>query len=146
MSILPRLVTLVAVSGLLLLLFGPVVDHHFAERQLPHRHIYLNQIALDHVHPFELSHTHLHEAGDPDTSSSLSGRKAPDDIMYLTSDDGMGQAVAQFTPPPAHLTTSFLDLVDHRFAFGAPGGGSFPQGAFIVSPRRPPRATSFSLP
>lgn len=54
---------LLAVLVLLLLLFpglGPVLDHHFAERQPDHAHIYFGPILFRHIHPFEEPHGHIH--------------------------------------------------------------------------------------
>ncbi|MBM3943269.1 MAG: hypothetical protein FJ316_10175 [SAR202 cluster bacterium] len=52
---------LLALAALLLPVLGPVVDHHFAEREPGHVHIYVGPALPTHLHPYEQSHGHQHD-------------------------------------------------------------------------------------
>ena len=137
-----QIFVLAAVSLLFLLFLGPLLDHHYAERQPDHAHIYLGQFAPDHIHPFQAPHTHFYtpEANDGTSASALSSDETPSDIVYLASYDGMGQVFTQLTVPSIHLALNFPAPEDHYFAFDAAGDDSFYQNAFIAPPEKPPRA------
>lgn len=136
-----RLFVLAAVFALSLSFSGPLIDHHYAERQLNHAHIYLGQFVPDHVHPYEVPHTHSHtqEANGRTSAQAPLSDKAPNDIVYLTSYDGMGQVFTQLTVPSIHLALNSPDLEGDSFAFGTPEDDTFPQDVFIVPPKKPPR-------
>jgi hypothetical protein len=81
-----------ALGALVLPSFGSVLDHHFVERQYDHAHIYVGTAIPEHNHPFQQDHSHTgaQEAAGA-IEESQPGGTSPDDILYLTSDDGMGQ-------------------------------------------------------
>lgn len=141
MSTCLRLFVIAAVSALFLLLLGPLLDHHYAERQPDHAHIYLGQFVPDHIHPYETPHAHFYtqEADDGISGSALLSDETPNDIVYLTSYDGMGQVFTQLTVTLIHLALNFPDLEDNHFAFDTVGDDSFFQNAFISPPKKPPR-------
>ncbi len=78
---LPLLLPGLALLALSLTSLGPVLDHHFAERQPSHAHIYLGAQLPDHQHPFQMAHAH-HGAEE---ASPLAG-----DTVYLTTYHGVG--------------------------------------------------------
>ena len=45
--------------------FGPLLDHHFAERRPDHAHVYLGPVVADHVHPYEVSTQYHHHPESP---------------------------------------------------------------------------------
>ena len=49
---------LALLTALLLPLLGPLADHHFAERQPGHLHIYLAGVPIQHLHDHESFHPH----------------------------------------------------------------------------------------
>ena len=49
---------LALLTALLLPLLGPLADHHFAERQPGHLHIYLAGVPIQHLHDHEAFHPH----------------------------------------------------------------------------------------
>lgn len=93
-----RLAPFLALYALLLATLGPVLDHHFAERQPDHQHVYLGNTNPAHQHPYQAAHIHRHEpAGggpQPESSSAL-----PEDTLYLTDSQGIGQAVDTLATP-----------------------------------------------
>ena len=48
-----------AVVAVLTVVVGPVLDHHFAERQATHGHVFLDEVTPDHAHMADESHAHV---------------------------------------------------------------------------------------
>ena len=140
-SPLTGLFALAALYALFLSFFGSVLDHHYAERQSDHAHIYLGRVVPDHVHPYEAPHTHrpTQEADGGTSSHAPLSDKAPNDTMYLTSYNGMGQVFPQLTVPSIHLALNFPEPEDNHFAFDIPEDDTLFQEAFITPPEKPPR-------
>ena len=116
--------------------FGPLMDHHFAERQLNHAHVYLGEVNQDHLHPFEAAHNHSsaghdHQAASRDT--------APDDIVYLTSNDGLSQGVPQITTASAHVAAQFPNPEEHNSTLNTPEDAVHYDDALLALPKKPPR-------
>ena len=136
-----RLFAVAAVSLLLLSFLGPLLGHHYAERQPNHTHIYLGRVIPDHVHPYEVLHTHFHtQVADGDTSdyASLSD-KIPNDIVYLASHNEVGEVFTQLPVPSIHLVLNVPDLEGDSFAFATTENNTLPQDAFIAPLKKPPR-------
>lgn len=128
-----------ALVGLLLLpFFGPLVDHHFAERRPDHAHIYLEAVAHDHVHPYEVSMHHHHHKDDPAVGGGLQ-EPPTDGIVYLTSHDGAGMGFIELTAPASRESAVFPDPEEYRTALRIPGSDTAPGDAFTSPPRKPPR-------
>lgn len=131
-----HLLTVGALTALFLPLFGPLMDHHFAERQPGHAHIYLDGPAHKHLHSYETYDHHLTRstAGSYDDAGQFGA------VVILTDTHGLGSGPAG---APAYLRT-MADLVlqhggdTNRFAFS--GGSWFPTGAAVPTPKQPPRA------
>lgn len=107
-----------AVAALLLPFFGPAIDHHFAERQHDHGHVYLGLAVTDHSHPYEGEHIHQIDTDVAHSAAavSLSGNEAPDDIVYLTSYRGFGQQSASSLAAPVRSAIIFPDNDPFLFA------------------------------
>lgn len=121
--------------------FGPLLDHHFAERIPYHAHVYWGGSGPGHSHPFEAPHGHVHlnqpfALGVSALPGSASG---PDNTVYLVPDEGLAQSFVSmvfitqpsspaFPKPPADL---------HRFALT--GDRSVPAGQFVEPLKQPPR-------
>jgi hypothetical protein len=131
-----------AAGALLLVFLGPSLDHHFAERQFGHGHVYLNSGAPGHVHFYEDPHGHSHGSVADGHLHLLpedgAGARGSNEIVYLTSNDGTGTAFAGLSGP----------LADQEFGFKEPGNDSMlgifsdeavHVGAFVPPPKRPPR-------
>ena len=131
--------------SLVLLLFlpfiGPQVDHHFAERRPDHVHVYLGDVLPDHSHAFEGRHVHYHptpgqpiDSGDPSQGGPAQG------IVYLTSDEGLGQGTVDLTPRLIQQSPLFPGPDDAPRLFDAGRGDAILSSAFIAPPRKPPRS------
>ena len=111
---------------LLLPALGPQLDHHFAERRPDHSHVYLGAPSPEHSHPFEEGGHHAHHQHPL--------QPQPGGIVYLSSDEGMGQAFAGVAS----------SMVEESVRFSAPDGGVFLFGTAVAHGsharrvRRPP--------
>ena len=123
------------VGAFVLTFLSPVVDHHFAERQIGHSHVYLASHSAGYghpdLHPFENSHLH------DESSKSDFGQ---DGILYQSSGDApsdpgstSGGAVVNNTLP---LRFDSPDLLSRA----VPAGDSRYRGNFVFPPKKPPRA------
>ena len=135
-KLLSWLLTGVALGALLMPLFGPLLDHHFPERQPHHAHVYLGSVVPDHVHPYQApdhdhGHHHSHDAG---------GGFEHGGIVFLTSSDGVGQSV----------TAATIQMGQESLAFPIPGGNPLGYAGPLDAPplrdalvslsKKPPRA------
>ena len=127
--------------GLLLLpFFGPMLDHHFAERRPDHAHVYLGAVVHDHVHPYEVT-THLHRHTDGHASGEgLSENVLPDGIVFLTSHDGTGTGFIELTAPTPRESAVFPDPEEYRIALRISISDTTPQDTVTSPPWKPPRA------
>lgn len=75
----PRLTLLVVALAFLFAIFAPVIDHHYTERLLTHTHVYVNGAHADHVHDYELPHSH---------SDSLAAPSSDGIVILPPIDDG----------------------------------------------------------
>ncbi|MEE3015154.1 MAG: hypothetical protein VX505_13490, partial [Chloroflexota bacterium] len=79
-----RGISLSIAAAIVLVFLGPLMDHHFAERQHNHSHIYLTGSVAEHKHPeghpFEIPHSHSN------TDRQGTGHHG---IIYQTSNDGL---------------------------------------------------------
>ena len=73
--------------------FGPVADHHFAERQFHHSHVYLGAVPADHEH-LSPSSFHRHGTG---TRPATGGPDYYPGVVYLNSADGSPPGVVTAT-------------------------------------------------
>ena len=140
-SLFKDLFVLVTLYALLLSFYGPALDHHYAERQSNHMHIYLGHVIPNHVHPYEAPHNHFYtqEAKDKTSNRAQVSNKVPIDTVYLTSYDGMGRVFTQYTVPSIHLAPNFLFSKDHRPVFATPRDDRSFQEAFIAPSKKPPQ-------
>jgi len=85
----------IAVSFVLTSL-GPVLDHHFAERNPLHAHLYFGaaERRSPHSHPYETPHDHASHRHQKASSSSGST------TVYLSPSDGLAQVITLMPPVP----------------------------------------------
>ena len=124
----------VAVLSIFLLLapaLGPQLDHHFAERRPDHSHVYLGAPSPEHSHPFEEGGHHAHHKHPR--------QPQPGGIVYLASDEGMGQAFAGVASPVAEESVRFSAPDGGVFLWGPPWRTAAMCGAFVGPPDNPPR-------
>lgn len=124
---------------------GPLMDHHFTERQHSHAHIYFRPLDVDHIHPYQEHHGHrqirwANNNNNKGVGDGLPGPDVPVDVIYLAPLDGMGQD----TPAPLTPATQTLNILPDRgdtTIFPAwPQRDDPLQEAHVAPPKRPPRA------
>ncbi len=140
--ILCRLLLAIAVGALMLPAFGPMLEHHFAERQLEHVHIYVGPAVPDHVHPYETLHSHSprhsYDKADDVFRDSPSKSATSQDIVYFTSQEGSEQGFAPFSTHLLRGDVFFPDPPDDWF-LSSLAHDDLPLEAFIPPPSKPPR-------
>ena len=102
-----RLLVVIAVYSVFTQLYGPLLDHHFVERQPDHTHIYLGQAVTDHTHTYEVPHSHDESQ---DTSVGMGSTGAGDGIFFLPPDKQGDTGPSGFSFTTAMLN-AFLALL-----------------------------------
>lgn len=121
---------LLAVGVLMLPSLGPLLDHHFAERQPGHSHWYRGAAGPEHSHPFEHFHIHYDAMYDADNSGG---------IAFFTRNDGAGHSCADLVAPGPAPRLRLDDGGDPLLRYGGDDGG-VRRGVTVAPDRRPPRA------
>jgi hypothetical protein len=136
-----RLIIIVVLYVIGMPFFGPVLDHHFAERQYNHQHIYLGSAGAKHTHFYDLRplHSHTHNTPVVPHSNGSESDESPNEVVYLTSQDGIEQSAPSFTIPALQVDFVFPDLGNHHFLLSPTGQDNLPPEIFIPPPKRPPR-------
>ena len=116
---------------LLLPALGPQLDHHFAERRPDHSHVYLGAPSPRHSHPFEDGGHHAHHQHPR--------QPQPSGIVYLSPDEGMGQAFAGVASPMVQQSVVFPAPDGAAFLSGQSRRAAALRGAFVDPPDNPPR-------
>ncbi|MDA1129264.1 MAG: hypothetical protein O2913_11285 [Chloroflexi bacterium] len=125
--------SVLAIVAVILAFIGPAMDHHFAERQHDHSHVYLTNSAASYghpgLHPFEQTHYH-----GPSPADHL----GQDGILFQTSNDGSqdsGSVVVGAVLNDGPTQISAGDLLSLAIFDGE--GPSLE--AFVEPPKNPPR-------
>ena len=118
--------------------FGPVVDHHFAERQFHHGHLLLGTVPADHEHLSPGSY-HRHGTG---TRSSTDGPDNYLGIVYLNSADG-GSPVVVTAPTATETNVAYPGFDGALFGAGYSAAEHPITGIFPSLPEPPPRTRPF---
>ena len=136
-----RLIALAAVYALFIPFFGPMLDHHFAERQHNHQHVYFGSGDADHIHFYEFPdpNSHTHNLPVIPAGNDSESNESPNEVVYLTFQDGVGQSAPSFTIPALQVDFVFPDLGDNRFLLSPTSQDSLPPEIFIPPLKRPPR-------
>jgi hypothetical protein len=92
-----QLFIVAAVSALFMPFFGPMLDHHFAERQPSHGHIFFGPADAEHVHFYEAAQTHFHAHDLPaiPAGNCSESNKLPNEVA---GQDDLPSEI--FIPPP----------------------------------------------
>ena len=127
---------IVGLYALLLPVFGPLLDHHFAEWQHNHAHVYFNGGAPGHRHVYDAAAGgHAHRL-----LSDGTGAAGATGIAYLTAYDGAGPGSTYLPVTPVIQSLCFPDPGDCILLSGNAPNDIIPPGAFTAPPRKPPRA------
>ncbi len=139
MSQLLKPAIVIALYALLLPVVGPLLDHHYAEWQHNHGHVFLGGAPGEagfHVHIYETSgdHGHLPAADYSD------GRSGPEGVAYFSGFDGAGSGPVSSPTGPSTDSLTFPDPGDHPL-LAAYRGAELPRtGVHVAPPRKPPTA------
>lgn len=126
---------LALLAALLVPLLGPLADHHFAERQPGHVHIYVSGVPVQHLHDHEALHSHTNpamvlapfEAQSPTVESS---------VIFLPQ-EGEGLSVSTVGVTLALLTTIIALTLPTIFTILSPRSQLALRG-ISLSPEPPP--------
>ena len=94
---------LALLAALLLPLLGPLSDHHFAERQPAHLHVYLTGVPIQHVHDHEA--IHAHGLPDVDSLGLEDGGPVLESSVIFMPQEGEGLSVSTLSVTLALLTS-----------------------------------------
>ncbi len=115
--------------------FGPVVDHHFAERQFHHGHLLIDGLSAEHDHPLGNRH-HQHPSG---AGSGRSGADYLPGMVFLNSVDGSSPPVVPVSTAaqasPVYPDLNGAALRPQRTPDDTPLTEAFP-----TLPKPPPKA------
>ena len=130
----------VSIALLFLPSVGPQLDHHFAERRPDHTHVFLGSELPEHTHFFEGRHRHYHPSPSPETirGDRPYDRTPEQRIIYLSSDEGLGQGVADPAPRGVQSAPGFPGLFDNPFLFGLDRNSNTLSAALTPPPWKPP--------
>lgn len=125
----------VIIAAFTLVFLGPAIDHHFAERQHEHSHLYLTVNAVTHghpgLHPFEEAHSHGRSATEGGMGSS---------ILYQTSNDGLGGSGSVSITAVIDDGRVFPLHREDSLSLVMTAGHAAYREAYIARPKRPPRS------
>ena len=136
-----------AVGAMLLVFLGSSLDHHFAERQFGHGHVFLSFDSLWHVHFCEGSQGHsrdpvdggnLHLLSNNGAESSGPGVPGSGAIVYLTLNDGTGTAFSGLSGPLTGQEYGLNEL-GNASMLGTFSDEAVRIGAIVPPPKKPPR-------
>ena len=102
------LLILLSVLSLFVPSYGPSFDHHFAEKQLNHAHIYLAEKIPNHRHGYESAHSHRHDSTKSPDGDSHHLEPGSDGIIIVP---GLGGSTHEIVPGSAaamHVSPALL--------------------------------------
>ncbi len=130
-----HLLIVMALAASFLPLFGPLADHHFAERQPWHSHIYFDGPAHKHLHSYEATDHHtVRPPASPHWDAPQTGN-----LAILNDSYGIGPGLSG---APAYLQRA-AGMVFQNPGYdrerGYTAGYTSPSDAIIPPPEQPPR-------
>jgi hypothetical protein len=130
-----------SLAVLFLPVFGPQLDHHFAERRPDHGHVYMGPVAPEHDHFFQdrTAHTHTHNGASAPGGEGAHGPESPQRIVYVASGDGIGQGPVDLTTRGVQQSLVSPGFDDDLLAPSLARSRTVPAPATVVPPWRPPR-------
>ena len=131
----------VAAAVALLPAMGPLLDHHYAGRQLGHGHLYLGVVLYDHVHGHEVSHTHSGGGVHIHTGAGHGGHShgSQTGVVFFASHRGAVQGHAYVPASALSVDLSFPEPAE-SLSLLLPREGVLSQQNFVTPPTQPPRA------
>lgn len=126
---------LALLTALLVPLLGPLVDHHFAERQPGHMHLYLTGVPIKHLHHHEAFHSHDTPVADP-SGMEAAGPVLENSVIFMPQ-EGEGLSVSSVGVTLALLTTVVALALPTMLTLQKPRGQRALRG-FTLYPEPPP--------
>jgi hypothetical protein len=111
--ILASIWTVILVMAIAVSSIGPLVDHHFAERNPTHHHV---SITLEHTHGYGASHAHVEtESASNDATALYNYDSGLASAVPLRIDDAALRASERFDPSSAFTIPLFVRIsrADH---------------------------------
>ena len=133
-KVLLYLTALALLTALLTPLLGPLVDHHFAERQPGHLHIYLAGVPVQHLHDHEAYHTH-----DPQTTDTANDGPVLESGVIFMPQDGEGLSISAVGVTLALLSTIIAIALPNLLTLQNTRGPRAMRGIFLSPEPPPPR-------
>ena len=131
-EVLSRLASISIAAALPLVFLGPLVDHHYIERQHNHSHIYLHTGLDGHwhpsSHPFEAPHSH----SDFGTHSGNHHT-----IIYQSSNDGISDSNSFFVKTLISDLSTTIHQDDYYTKRQANSESKLDE-TIVIPPKRPP--------
>lgn len=134
-----RPLIVIALYALLLPTVGPLLDHHYAEWQHNHGHVYLGGGPSGG----QATHLHIYESGGPHSHFPVEGSgttPASEGMAFFTSYDGAGTGLIYAPTGPVAESLVFPGDGDGPLLAAYMPQYLLPEGATTSPPRRPPPA------
>lgn len=128
---------LALLTALLVPLLGPLVDHHFAERQPGHVHLYLTGVSVQHLHHHEAFHSHDAPVADP-SGLEAAGPVLENSVIFMPQ-EGEGLSVSSIGVTLALLTTVVALALPTMFTLITPRNQRLLRGITLYPEPPPPR-------
>ena len=128
---------LALLTALLVPLLGPLVDHHFAERQPGHLHLYLTGLPIQHLHHHEAVHSHDAPIADP-LGVETAGPVLENSVIFMPQ-EGEGLSVSSVGVTLALLTTVVALALPTMLTLLTPRSQRALQGVTLHPEPPPPR-------
>ena len=128
---------LALLAALLIPLLGPLVDHHFAERQPGHLHLYLTGVPVQHLHDHEAYHSH--DAPTADLRSVEDAVPVLENTVIFLPQEGEGLSVSTIGVTLALLTTVVAIALPTMLTLLTPRSQPALRGIVLVPDPPPPR-------
>ena len=126
---------LALLSALLLPLLGPLADHHFAERQPGHLHIYMAGVPIQHLHDHQAFHSHDASIADP--LGVEESRPVLENSVIFMPQEGEGLSVSTLGVTLALLTSVVALAIPTMLTLLTPRSQRALRG-IALSPEPPP--------
>ena len=136
-KVLLAVTALALLTALLAPLLGPLVDHHFAERQPGHVHLYLTGVPTQHLHHHEAFHSHDAPIADP-SGVEAAGPVLQNSVIFMPQ-EGEGLSVSTVGVTLALLTTVVALALPTMFTLLTPRGQRTLRGITLYPEPPPPR-------
>jgi hypothetical protein len=123
-------------ASFILMSLGPLVDHHFPERNPFHLHLYFDAAAphLGHSHLYQSSHDHNSHSHD---SSGTRGNV--EKTVYLSPSDGLSHAAPMMPPTPMEQASVRSGGANAGLLFRTLSDDLLQYSGYILLAKKPPR-------